>query len=71
MEQSGYRPPQTVAVTSLRHDLSGMTFKVQRARYRHTPGGGYVCDLDLVVARAPDGRYEPRVAPSSVLGSML
>ena len=45
---------------------------MQRARHRYTPGGGYACDLDLVAARAPDGGYEPRVAPSATgLGSML
>jgi hypothetical protein len=70
--QPGYRPPQTVQVTSLRHCLSGNTFQVQRARHRYTPGGGYTCDLDLVAARAPDGGYEPKVAPSSSgLGSMI
>jgi len=70
--QPGYRPPQTVAVTSLRDGLSGKTFQVQRARHRYTPGGGYACDLDLVAARAPDGAYEPGVAPSPTgLGSML
>jgi len=70
--QPGYRLPQTVAVTSLRDGLPGKTFQIQRARHRYTPGGGYICDLDLVAARAPDGAYEPEVAPSATgLGSML
>ncbi|MCK4298360.1 MAG: hypothetical protein KAX80_02440, partial [Planctomycetes bacterium] len=35
-----------------------------RAVHRYTPGKGYVCDLDLVAARKPDGSYEPRIAPA-------
>ncbi|MFH2111211.1 MAG: LamG domain-containing protein [Candidatus Bathyarchaeota archaeon] len=62
--QLGYRPPQTVTVTSLKDGLEARSFQIVRAQHRYTPGGGYVCDLDLAAARLPDGSYEPRVAPA-------
>ena len=61
--QVGYRPPQTVTLTSLKDGVDGETFQMQRARHRYTPGEGYFCDLELVAARKPDGSYEPKVAP--------
>jgi len=70
--QPGYRPPQMVTVTSLKDGLDGATFQIQRARHRYTPADGYVCDLDMVAARKPDGTYEPKVAPAAVdLGALL
>ncbi|HUV34859.1 MAG TPA: LamG domain-containing protein [Candidatus Desulfaltia sp.] len=62
--QLGYRPPQTVTVTSLKDDLEARSFQIVRAQHRYTPGSGYVCDLDLAASRLPDGSYEPKVAPA-------
>ena len=62
--QVGYRPPQTVTVTSLKDGLEARSFQVVRAQHRYTPGGGYVCELDLAAARLSDGFYEPKVAPA-------
>jgi len=62
--QPGYRPPQTVTVTSLKDGLEARSFQIVRAQHRYTPGSGYVCDLDLAAARLSDGSYEPRVAPA-------
>jgi len=61
--QVGYRPPQMVALTSLKDGIDGETFQIQRARHVYTPGEGYTCDLELVAARKPDGSYEAEVAP--------
>jgi hypothetical protein len=61
--QLGYRPPLMIQVTSLKDGIDGETFQIQRARHRYRPGEGYLCDLELVAARKPDGTYEPRVAP--------
>ena len=60
----GYGPPQTVSVTSLKDGLEARSFQIVRSRHRYTPGGGYVCDLDLAAAWLPDGSYEPKVAPA-------
>jgi hypothetical protein len=62
--QVGYRPPQTVTVTSLKDGLDARSLQVVRAQHRYTPGGGYVCELDLAAARLPDGSYEPEIAPA-------
>ena len=61
--QVGYRPPQTVSLTSLKDGIDGETFQIQRARHSYTPGEGYTCDLELVAARKQDGSYEAEVAP--------
>ncbi len=62
--QLGYRPPMRVTVTSLKDGVDQRDFQIVRAVHRYTPGAGYVCDLDLVAARKPDGSYEPRIAPA-------
>lgn len=62
--QVGYRPPQTVSVTSVKDGLEARIFQIVRAQHRYTPGDGYVCDLDLAAARLPDGSYEPKIAPA-------
>jgi len=62
--QVGYRPPQTVSVTSLKDGLEARSFQIVRAQHRYTPGSGYVCDLDLTAALMPDGSYEPKLAPA-------
>jgi hypothetical protein len=64
--QVGYRPPQTVTVTSLKDGLDTRSFQIVRAQHKYTPGGGYVCELDLAAARLPDGSYEPKVAPAMI-----
>jgi hypothetical protein len=62
--QLGYRPPMRVTLTSLKDGVDQREFQIVRAVHRYTPGLGYVCDLDLVAARKPDGSYEPRIAPA-------
>jgi len=62
--QLGYRPPMKVTLTSLKDGVDQESFQIVRAVHRYTPGMGYVCDLDLVAARKPDGSYEPRIAPA-------
>jgi len=62
--QLGYRPPMRVTLTSLKDGVDQKDFQIVRAVHRYTPGAGYVCDLDLVAARKPDGSYEPRIAPA-------
>jgi len=62
--QLGYRPPMKVTLTSLKDGIDQREFQIVRAVHRYTPGKGYVCDLDLVAARKPDGSYEPRIAPA-------
>jgi hypothetical protein len=52
-----------IQVTSLKDGIDGESFQIQRARHHYKPQEGYVCDLELVAARKPDGSYEPRVAP--------
>ena len=72
--QPGYRPPQRVTVTSLKDGLRGASFQVARARHRYTPGGGYVCDLDLVAAKTASTppAYSDQVAPGLPdLGALL
>jgi len=70
--QLGFRPPQIVTLTSLKDGLSQRQFQTQRARHHYTPGGGYVCELELVAARKPDGTYEPKLAPASTdLGATI
>jgi len=62
--QLGYRPPMRVTLTSLKDGIDQESFQIVRAVHRYTPGKGYVCDLDLVAARKPDGSYEPKIAPA-------
>jgi hypothetical protein len=70
--QLGFRPPQIVTLTSLKDALSQRQFQIQRARHHYTPEGGYVCELELVAARKPDGTYEPKLAPASTdLGATI
>jgi len=62
--QLGYRPPMTVTLTSLKDGVDQKEFQIVRAVHRYTTSMGYVCDLDLVAARKPDGSYEPKIAPT-------
>jgi len=61
--QPGFRPPQTVTVSSLKDALDGVTMQIQRARHAYAPGKGYTCTLELVAARKADGTFEAGVAP--------
>ncbi len=63
--QPGYRPPQTVTLTSLRDGLVGAKFQIVAARHRVTPQGGYTVELDLAAARTADGTSD-RLQPAGV-----
>ena len=63
--QLGFRPPMMATVTCLKEGLNEENFQITRVRHRYTPGEGYLCDLELVAARKPDGTHEPKVTPST------
>ncbi len=64
--QPGYRPPQSVTVTSLKDGISSRAFQIVKARHWITPGKGYTCDLDLASAKIADSppAYSELVSPS-------
>jgi len=66
MAQLGYRPPQTVTVTSLKNELNQKTFQIVRAQHRLKVGDPYTVDLDLIAAKTsispPD--YSALVGPA-------
>ena len=68
--QPGYRPPQSVSVTSLRDGLTSAQFQIVAARHRVTPGG-YAVDLDLAAARTPSGLSDETQAASPDLEAIL
>jgi len=70
--QEGYRPPAQVILSSAKDNIQYEYFKILKARHHYIiqrdEAPLYICDLDLITARKPDGNYE--VPTSQETGSM-
>jgi hypothetical protein len=63
---AGYRPPAVVQVNSPKDQINNQYFRILKARHHYVTSREeaplYICDLDLVAAKKPDGNYEVPIA---------
>ncbi len=66
LAQTGYRPPQTIEVSSLKDGLYDKDFQIVRARHLITVKEGYTCEIDLIAAKTDftTMTLDPKINPA-------